>query len=60
LSVTVSVTKVIPSAYGPGGDWLNVIVSPGSGSNEPSSIEAFAVQFAPAETVTFLHFATGG
>jgi len=51
-SVTVNVTFVVPSGYGPGGDWL-VVTAPPSGSNEPLLIEAFAVQVGPAETVTF-------
>ncbi len=58
LSVTVKVTRVLPSEYGPGGDWLSVIASP-SGSEEPLSIEALAVQFGPAETVTVWHTAAG-
>ena len=47
------------TAYGPAGDWEIVIVSPGSGSLDPLSIEADALQFAPAETVTFLQIAAG-
>ena len=60
LSVTVSVTVVTPSEYGPGGLCESVMVSPLSGSNEPLSIEALAVQFGPAETVTLWQRATGG
>src|SRR5262249_24240561 len=45
--------------YGPAGDCVRVIASP-SGSEEPSSIGALAVQLAPAETVTLWHAATGG
>src|SRR2546426_7174034 len=60
LSVTVRMTWLSPSVYDPGGDWANVIVSPVSGSNEPSSMEASAVQLASADTVTLLHLATGG
>ncbi len=52
LSVTVIVTVVVPSGYGPGGDCVMVNVSP-SGSEEPLLIEALAVQLGPAETVTF-------
>ena len=51
-SVTVNVTVVVPSGYGPGGDWL-VVSAPPSGSNEPLLIEALAVQAGPADTVTF-------
>src|SRR5215471_9659446 len=59
-SVTVSCTgDVVPSAYGPAGDWTNVSGSP-SGSNDPSSTDALAVQAGPAGTVTALAFATGG
>ena len=36
------------------------MVSPESGSKEWLSIDAVAVQFAPADTVTFWHTATGG
>src|SRR5262245_43210311 len=60
LSVNVSVTVVLTRAYGHGGDCVSLIVSPGSGSNEPASIEALAMQSAPADTVTFLHLAIGG
>jgi hypothetical protein len=59
LSVIVKVTVVLPSGYGPAGDWVMVIGSP-SGSKDPSSIDAFAMQEESADTVTFLHFATGG
>ena len=59
-SVTVSLTVVRPSEYGPAGDWLRVILSVGSGSNEPLSMEALAAQFDTADTVTFLHMAVGG
>src|SRR5262245_17015619 len=59
LSVTVSVTVVMPSGYGPAGDCVMVIGSP-SGSKEPLSSEALAVQFALAETVTFWQIAVGG
>jgi hypothetical protein len=51
-SVTVKVTLVVPSGYGPGGAWL-VVKPPPSGSNEPLLIEALAVQVGPADTVTF-------
>src|SRR5689334_14312760 len=57
-SFTVSKTVVVPFGYGPAGDCVIVNGSP-SGSDEPSLIEAFATQFASAETVTFLHLATG-
>src|SRR5258708_3413185 len=59
-SMTSKQTLLLPSGYGPGGIWRSVITSPGSGSNEPLSIEALAKQLLPAETVTFLHLATGG
>ena len=59
LSVTVSNTLVVPSAYGPAGDWVSVR-GPPSGSDEPLLIEAVAVQLAPAATVTFWHDAIGG
>jgi hypothetical protein len=59
LSVTVSVTLVAPSAYGPGGDCASVIVSPASGSEEPLSMDAAAVQPAPDEHHAWRH-ATGG
>ncbi len=36
-SVTVSVTAVVPSGNGPGGDCARVMVSPLSGSDEPSA-----------------------
>ena len=52
VSVTVKVTVVVPSGYGPGGDWL-VVTAPPSGSNEPLLIEAVAVHVGPADTVTF-------
>jgi hypothetical protein len=52
VSVTVKVTVVVPSGYGPGGDWL-VVTAPPSGSSEPLLIEALAVQVGPADTVTF-------
>ena len=52
VSVTVNVTVVTPSGYGPDGDWL-VVTAPPSGSDEPLSIEALAVQVGPADTVTF-------
>ena len=58
LSVTVNVTEVWPRGYGPGGDWLIVIGSP-SGSDEPSSTEAFAAQLDPADAVTFRPLASG-
>src|SRR5512132_462670 len=59
-SVTMRVTGVVPSGYGPGGFWLTVSASP-SGSDDPPSIEAGAVQ-APASalTVTEWQTATGG
>jgi hypothetical protein len=59
-SVAVTATLVVPSGYGPAGDCVRVIVSPLSESKEPLSIEAFAMQLAPAETVTFLLMTTGG
>src|SRR6185436_760082 len=59
LSVTVRATLVAPSGYGPAGLCANVIVSPPSGSKEPLSIEAPAVQLGPAETVRLRHCATG-
>ena len=52
VSVTVNVTVVVPSGYGPGGDWL-VVTAPPSGSDDPLLIEALAVQVGPADTVTF-------
>jgi hypothetical protein len=58
-SVTVSVTAVVPSGYGPGGDCVRVMVSPLSGSDEPLSIDALTAQLVPAVTVTFWHCATG-
>jgi hypothetical protein len=58
-SVTVNSTVVVPSGYGPAGDCVTVIVSPLSGSEEPLLIEAVAVQFAPAATVTFWQLAMG-
>jgi hypothetical protein len=42
LSTTVRVTFVVPSVYGPAGDWVSVTPSP-SGSNEPLLTDAFAV-----------------
>src|SRR5260221_360796 len=36
------------------------MVSPALGENEPSSMEASALQLASADTVMFLHCATGG
>src|SRR5438552_579158 len=59
LSVTVNVTLVSPSGYGPEGDWDSVIV-PALRENEPSSMEASPLQLAPADTVAFLHRAAGG
>src|SRR5215813_8186193 len=58
LSVAVKVTVVVPSEYGPTGDCASVIASP-SGSEEPSSMEASAIQLAAAGTMTFRHFASG-
>ena len=50
VSVTGNVTVVVPSAYGPAGDWL-VVTAPPSGSNEPLLIEALDVQVCPPDTV---------
>src|SRR5262245_25896721 len=61
LSVTVSVTIVVPAPNGPAGDWLSVIVSPGSGLNEPLLMDAGAVHTpAVLDIVTFVRSATGG
>src|ERR1043165_6851169 len=54
----VSVTAVVPTGYGPGGLWVNVIGLP-LRSKEPLSTEAAAKQSAPPDTVTSLHLATG-
>src|ERR1043166_4308391 len=43
VSVTVNATLAAPSEYGAAGDWWSVRLSP-SGSNEPLSIDAAAVQ----------------
>src|SRR5258705_93591 len=48
LSVAVSVTDVWPNGYGPEGVCVIVMASPLSGSEEPSSMDALAVQVAPA------------
>src|SRR5262249_26241916 len=58
-SLTVSRTDVTPIGYGPGGDCVMVSPSP-SGSNDPSSIDAFAVHEFSHITVTFFALATGG
>src|SRR3954471_19952925 len=60
LSVTVRITGVTPTGYGPGGVCVTVMVSPGSGSEEPSFTDAFALQAKPEVTVTSLALATGG
>lgn len=60
LSTTVSKTVVLPTEYGLGGVCVRVIVSPASGSDEPSSILAFAVPFGLAITVTLCAKAMGG
>src|SRR5262249_14488497 len=52
-------TLVVPTGYGPAGDCVIVSVPP-SGSDDPLSMDAGAVQVAPAETVTLWHIATGG
>src|SRR5258707_585889 len=52
LSITVNVTLVSPSGYGPDGNWTSVIVPPALGSNEPLSMEASALHLASADTVT--------
>src|SRR5690349_8733953 len=57
-SVAVNVTLVAPSEYGAGGAWLRVRGSP-SGSLEPLSTDAAAVQDGPAATVTSWHEAFG-
>jgi hypothetical protein len=54
-SVTVSVTLVLPSGYGPGGDWAMVMVAPALGEYEPLLMEASARQLEIADTVTGLH-----
>src|SRR5262249_49973546 len=59
LSTTVSNTVVVPTGYGPAGDCVMVSVPP-SGSNDLLSMDAGAVQVAPAEAVTLWHIATGG
>jgi hypothetical protein len=59
LSVTVKVTLVTPTEYGPGGAWLRVISSSWSGSKEPLFMDAAAVPLGPAGTVTFRQIATG-
>ena len=58
-SVTVNVTTVIPNPYGPSGLWL-VVIGSSSGSYDPLSTSASALQSVPAKTVTLLHSATGG
>src|SRR5205814_10311579 len=55
MSVQVSFTEVVPRAYGLSGDCTQLKESP-SGSNEPPSIEAEALQLPPAITVTSVHF----
>src|SRR5512140_932310 len=58
LSVAVNVTLVAPREYGPAGSWPSVSASP-SGSDDPLSTDAAAVQDGPAATVTSWHNAVG-
>src|SRR3954467_6786080 len=58
-SVFVSSTGVVPSAYGPAGDWIDASVSP-STSDDPLSIDASATHRSLAATVTFDARTVGG
>src|SRR5439155_19577039 len=61
MSVTVSATARVPNGYGRAGDWLDYTMDPpASGSYEPLLMEALATRLESAETVTFVHRATGG
>src|SRR5512135_99580 len=59
VSVAVSLTRVSPRLYGPGGSWASVKASQ-SESEVPSSMETAAVQVGPAAAVTLRHPASGG